>query len=267
MGKSDLLRVADVREAYRLIGECRDLGTEPTLWYPRMLEGVGQLIGGCAVTGGEGRWQPADASLRVLSRYGAGMDEQARERYAAFMREQGPLADPCFRLLMNEPGRIITHTRRQLVPDTVWYRTVTYNEYRRPANADHTVMSLYRVSRTGTFCLIAPTRGIRERDFSPREARLLEFFATELGPLVGRALVAAAEPSPETLSARLRQTLACLLEGDSEKQVAARLSLSLPTTHQYVTALYRHFGVQSRAQLLAYVIKRICRREWQQFAR
>jgi DNA-binding NarL/FixJ family response regulator len=44
------------------------------------------------------------------------------------------------------------------------------------------------------------------------------------------------------------QTLACLLEGDSEKQVAARLGLSPATAHEYVTALYRHFGVQSRAQ-------------------
>ena len=38
------------------------------------------------------------------------------------------------------------------------------------------------------------------------------------------------------------------------KQVAARLSLSHATTHQYVTALYRHFGVRSRAQLLVHVL-------------
>jgi hypothetical protein len=29
-----------------------------------------------------------------------------------------------------------------------------------------------------------------------------------------------------------------------------------------VTALYRHFGVQSRAQLMAHAIKRLARREW-----
>lgn len=29
MRKSDLLRVQDVRDAYRLIGDCRDLGSEP----------------------------------------------------------------------------------------------------------------------------------------------------------------------------------------------------------------------------------------------
>src|SRR5262245_12911186 len=77
--------------------------------------------------------------------------------------------------------------------------------------------------------------------------------------LIGCALVSALEPGPDALSPRLRQTLACLLEGDAEKQVAARLGLSPTTTHQYVTALYRHFGVRSRAQLLALVIKRLTR--------
>jgi DNA-binding NarL/FixJ family response regulator len=75
-------------------------------------------------------------------------------------------------------------------------------------------------------------------------------------PLVGRALVSASEPSPERLAPRLRQTLAFLLEGDGEKQVAARLGLSVATTHQYVTALYRHFGVRSRAQLMAHALRR-----------
>lgn len=70
-------------------------------------------------------------------------------------------------------------------------------------------------------------------------------------------VVAGAEPLADALSPRLRQTLACLLEGDGEKQVAARLGLSAPTTHQYVTALYRHFGVRSRAQLLTHFLRRI----------
>jgi hypothetical protein len=32
-----------------------------------------------------------------------------------------------------------------------------------------------------------------------------------------------------------------------------------------VTALYRRFGVQSRAQLLAHVMKRVGRGQWRQF--
>lgn len=59
------------------------------------------------------------------------------------------------------------------------------------------------------------------------------------------------------LSPRLQQTLVCLLQGQSEKEVAASLQLSRATIHQYITLLYRHFGVRSRAQLLAAVLQRL----------
>jgi DNA-binding NarL/FixJ family response regulator len=143
------------------------------------------------------------------------------------------------------------------VPDAVWYRSLTYNEYRRAAGADHALTSVYEVSAAGGVSVVCLQRTVAERDFSPREQRLLNFFHAELGPLVGHALVSATEPGSERLSPRLRQTLVCLLEGDSEKQVAARLGLSQATTHQYVTMLYRRFGVRSRAQLLVHVLRRV----------
>jgi DNA-binding NarL/FixJ family response regulator len=59
------------------------------------------------------------------------------------------------------------------------------------------------------------------------------------------------------LSPRLQQTLLCLLQGQSEKEAAASLQLSRATTHQYITLLYRHFGVRSRAQLLASVLQQL----------
>jgi len=49
-------------------------------------------------------------------------------------------------------------------------------------------------------------------------------------------VVGASEPGPDASSPRLQQTLACLLDGDSEKQLVARLGLSRATIPQYVTA-------------------------------
>jgi hypothetical protein len=59
--------------------------------------------------------------------------------------------------------------------------------------------------------------------------RRLSFLHAEPGPLIARALVSVTEQRP----------------------------VSHATTHQYVTELYRHFAVWSRAQLMAYVLKRI----------
>jgi DNA-binding NarL/FixJ family response regulator len=259
MGKSDLLRVQDVRDAYRLIGECRDLGSDHALWHSRMLEGVCRLIGAPSATGGEGRW------VRQISAFDAGLDARTRELYSAYRRELGPAGNPIWTALRNVAGQLVTRSRRQLVSDTDWYRSVVFNEYRRPGKIDHQLTSVYQTANGGADSVISVVRALGERDFSPRERRLLSFFHAELGPLIGRALVSATEPSPVKLSPRLRQTLACLLEGDSEKQVADRLGLSHATTHQYVTELYRHLGVGSRAQLMAYILKRIGRGQWRQF--
>ena len=261
MTKSDLLRVQDVRDAYRLIGECRDIGSDPALWHRRMFEGLRELIGAPHATGGEGRWRRPHHAVEPISAYDSGMEPKTRALYMAYMHANGPMADPIYRAIQRLPGRLVTRTRRQLVADAVWYRSVSY-EYRRLNGVDGEITSVCQVSDDGGISTVALQRARGERDFSAREQRLLSFFHGEVGGLIGRSLISATEPTPAGLSPRLRQTLACLLEGDSEKQVAARLGLSSATAHQYVTALYRHFRVQSRAQLLAHVIRRIGRGQW-----
>jgi DNA-binding CsgD family transcriptional regulator len=67
----------------------------------------------------------------------------------------------------------------------------------------------------------------------------------------GTALAMGAAMVSVALSRREHETLACLLTGLSEKQVAARLGLSPHTVHQYVKALYRKLAVSSRAELMA----------------
>ena len=265
MAKSDLLRVQDVRDAYRLIGDCRDLGRDPGLWFPRVLEGLGRLTGSAGSTGGEGRWVRPHRPLEPLSAFNSGLRPLSRERLKAYIHNKVHVVDPIWQALQGVPGRLVTRTRRQIVSDAVWYRSVVFNEYLRPADMDHRLTSVCQISDAGAISAITLRRARGEQDFSQREQQLLHFFHGEVGRLIGHSLVSAVEPSPENLSPRLHQTLACLLEGDSEKQVAARLGLSQATTHQYVTALYRRFGVQSRGQLLAYVMKRIGLGQWRQF--
>ena len=60
-----------------------------------------------------------------------------------------------------------------------------------------------------------------------------------------------------TFAPRVAQTLGLLLEGGSEKEVAQQLGISRNTVHVYVQSLYRHFGVSSRAELMALVLRTI----------
>jgi DNA-binding CsgD family transcriptional regulator len=94
-----------------------------------------------------------------------------------------------------------------------------------------------------------------EKRYGTRERRLVHLFVDELSRHLGRSLLLPHDDLFTSLPPRVRQTLDCLLEGDSEKQVAARLGLSRHTVHQYVTDLYRRLGVSSRAELLALCLR------------
>jgi DNA-binding NarL/FixJ family response regulator len=58
------------------------------------------------------------------------------------------------------------------------------------------------------------------------------------------------------LSQRLNESLSLLLDDRSEKEIAHQLQLSPFTVHRFVTKLYEHFQVSSRAELLAYFVRR-----------
>lgn len=66
------------------------------------------------------------------------------------------------------------------------------------------------------------------------------------------------------LSPRAGETLAGLLEGLSEKQIASRLGISKNTVHTYVKAVYATFHVSSRSELLAIWIGRRVDTSWPQ---
>lgn len=59
----------------------------------------------------------------------------------------------------------------------------------------------------------------------------------------------------DRLPQRQHQVLLALLEGCSEKEVAAQLGISRHTVHIYVKALYRRYGVCSRSELMSRWVK------------
>jgi DNA-binding NarL/FixJ family response regulator len=80
-----------------------------------------------------------------------------------------------------------------------------------------------------------------------------------LSPSVARKALLHFQPQPSQqpglLSAREQEVLQALTEGLSEKQVAARLTLSPDTVHTYVKRLYEKLRVNSRSELLARAAK------------
>jgi DNA-binding CsgD family transcriptional regulator len=77
-------------------------------------------------------------------------------------------------------------------------------------------------------------------------------FVLGLGPFAARlAMSYGLMPGQERLSPRERETLLLLLEGHSETEIASQLDLAHSTVHQYVVAVFRKLGANSRAELMA----------------
>jgi DNA-binding CsgD family transcriptional regulator len=151
------------------------------------------------------------------------------------------------------PRCFLTRSREQLVDDREWRSSFELNELHRALAFGEAMYSARWEAgpRVFGFALIRPPA---EERFGVRQRRLLHLFHDELWRHVGRALARPGGPFAG-LSSRLREVLNCLLEGDGEKQVAARLGLSRHTVHDYVGELYRRFGVCSRPELLALCLR------------
>ena len=89
-----------------------------------------------------------------------------------------------------------------------------------------------------------------------RKRQMLAELCRLIGTQVGAGHLARSLAADPSISPRMRQTLERLLCGDSEKQIAGGLHLSINTVHSYVKTLYRHFKVSSRGELLAHFVRR-----------
>ncbi|TWU29951.1 response regulator transcription factor [Bythopirellula polymerisocia] len=251
MARSERLRLSEIRAISRLIGECRELGPDPIAWRRHYLQALRKIVGAPVIVGGTWRMVSADGPPQLHDNLELGFaSEHQHLMWRSFMTE-GMISAASFRSFASRPGKLITCTRQEVATDREWYHSPEYQNYMRLAGVDASLASFYRPQPWNIASAVTIHRPIGEQQFGERERKLLEFTQGEIGRLVGKALAGPDEPQEALLPRRVQQTLHCLLEGDSERQVASRLGISPETVHQYVKQIYRHYMVSSRAELLA----------------
>jgi DNA-binding CsgD family transcriptional regulator len=154
------------------------------------------------------------------------------------------------------PIRLRTVRREQIISDAEWGQSVAFNDFVRRGGLDLGILSHQTFGGAGRVFAVVLYPRYGEAPLTERSRRIVHLAQQELGPLLGTGLATAGEAGLSDLPPRWRQTLDCLLDGDSEKQIASRLAISQQTVHQYVKGLYGHFGVSSRAELLAFFLRR-----------
>jgi DNA-binding CsgD family transcriptional regulator len=258
VAQSKRLTLREVRAVFRLVGECRELGADVTAWRRHLAVGLCRVTGAQVALVGEVEYSRR-AYNHPLHVEDVGWSCPADRRhvleefFASGLYGRDLSAERFFGIY---PVKSRTVRREQIISDSEWGRSVVFNEFIRRGGLDLGILS-QRVfgggERSNSIVLYRP---FGEAPLPARVRRLVHLAQQELGPLLGTALAAAGDPGWSNLPSRWRQTLDCLLEGDSEKQVAARLRISRQTVHQYVKNLYRHFGVSSRGELLAFFLRR-----------
>lgn len=261
MARSSLLRIADVRAVFQLVGECRELGDDPFVWRRHLLAETARLVGAAVANEYEGVFLDP-FRITGLVDYGwetSGLDRAIFARVnEEFVRRGGgfnPMLPAYFDA--RQEGRGPCLRRSDMLPDAPWYSSCYYQDYHGPSGADGMMYCVLPVpGSSGDLSGLALVRPVRDRDFTSRQRAFVHELHEKITALINGPLAGFRDPSPAALLPRVRQTLQCLLEGDSDKQIAARLGLSWHTVNQYVKVIFAHFGVSSRAELLARWINR-----------
>src|SRR5262249_46309659 len=133
--------------------------------------------------------------------------------------------------------RSFTRRRRDFVSDADWYSSPVVDPLRRRCNVDDTIHTRWRLPQRGWAQFMAFVRAWGAAPFSVRDRLLVSSLHRELGRLWTKLAHAPLSAVPP----RLQQTLDLIFSGNSEKEIAGKLNVSVHTAHDFCRRLYRHF--------------------------
>ncbi|MEL7240069.1 MAG: helix-turn-helix transcriptional regulator, partial [Planctomycetota bacterium] len=247
------LKLRDVQRVFRLIGEVRERGHDPSQWRAHMVRGNFKLLEADMVVSSEISFRQAKRRGRstpppVMHDAGWGIkrDEDAANGSAGEVWE-----------IRDEREEYQPEDYHVLLGDAKTDPSVVSPDGKirvRPSEplraGEHCIVSQCRLAHVDTVDQLVVWRFSGE-PFTAGDARLIRLFHRELARLWKCDAMKEARDPTADLAPRLAQTLALLVEGDSEKQVAYKLGISPHTVHNYVKALHQRFDVCSRGELLA----------------
>jgi DNA-binding CsgD family transcriptional regulator len=253
MGRSNALRLTDIRTVFRLVGDCRDLRRDRGDWNKRAIEGLQQISGSVLVTSCTHN-SLSEPFVQFQNSWFTPWPCQRSERTWIELLQAGRHQSySTVQEVYTEPGVAKLITPREMMSTREWQASDEYAD-RRELGQDDTVIST-TWNTNGRLHFFSVNRAANERHYSVRERAMIRLFHDELALLFDSVLNLSATGPLEALPPRLRQVLKALAEGESEKQIAKELGISRTTVHGYISELYQRFGVHSRSELLAWYYK------------
>jgi len=247
-----------------MFADATELTGNPAAQLTLLLERLRELVG-AAVTGELTIQLGGDGGAAVVESVDRGWaNESDRARLYAFYGSAGLGANPFAASVMargaQQPGGELAVRREDIVDDRAWYRSEFYAEVSRPVRLDHSIYSMRPGLRPGVVHGLGLSRPAGDAPFDEDERALVQLFHRELLPLVRRLTPTQLDERRATLTPREEDVMERLLDGKTDKEIAADLRLSRYTVSQHVRAILRKLDVAGRGELLAMHLPRRSRR-------
>ena len=157
---------------------------------------------------------------------------------------------PAIRACRRTPYTIILSE----VEDAEWFERVFAARFLTPLGYTDAITSMWAASDTRAV-MIGNLRRASDPPYTDKDISLMSLMLRAVAPLIDREMFRPPDVLDQRkLSPRQQEVLLMLLSGDSEKEIAARLSRSIHTIHTFVGQIYELFDVQSRGELMAMFI-------------
>jgi DNA-binding CsgD family transcriptional regulator len=248
MFRFDVLRESDVAAMLRLVGEVSELPQDKFVRRSHVLRWLLTLIGGRSAAAMELALPDEGPFARAGTIINIDTSCEAETVGSELYLVHNTPADPALHEFLAARGQTVTMVRDPQC-DRQWYRSEHYDIVRRPFDMDH---SLYcRLTLPGGCDMaVGIQRCPGDALFSEREKAIVHLLHTN-APHVYAASAHRTAPKLASLAPRLQPVLRYLMQGDSDKEIAAKLKLSRHTIHRYAQAIFAELGVHGRGELLA----------------
>ncbi len=162
--------------------------------------------------------------------------------------------DPFGSRSMDEPRPPHAYTLREVLPDrTTKAKFAPFIEVYGAARAHDGSVSVARLGRNAEEVVgLAMHQMGRSRPLTAHQVAMIQFATNELKRMCDAGYLPLPPEAPvAALSPRLVQVLDRILAGQTPKQIAHTLGLSVWTVREYIDRLYKHFQVNGREELTA----------------
>lgn len=160
-----------------------------------------------------------------------------------------PYLDPVERRM--DAGEHFTILRSALVSGDAWSEDPWVRKYAQELGMGYSLFSFFPIEGK-LWSGMGLHRSPGSPDFSERQRQMMHLLFSEVSWLHNGSAPERDCSGVVSLSPRLRSVLLLLLDGQSQKEIASQLGLSVHTVRQYVKDLYKVLEVGSRGEFHRY---------------